>query len=94
MPASSIFDQGREAAKLDRAGLARGPVESAGFLQCDKAKRESVARFELAELPQFSLNDRCWTDESSKTRTIRTKQDRHVASEVDRSNSVGIIVNV
>ncbi len=53
LPLSRTADANWESAKQGPAGLARGLIESASLRQCDKAKCNRIARFELAEPVQI-----------------------------------------
>src|SRR4029077_461555 len=49
---------------------------------------------ELADLPEFRLDDASGADETAQARTIRAENDRHVAGEINRSDGIRVIVDV
>ena len=57
-------------------------------------KAHRVAGLQLAKLPSFGLYDNRGADESSEARAVGTKQDGHIAGEIDRANGISIVVNV
>ncbi len=49
---------------------------------------------QLAELPQLVPHDHGRADEAAEARAIRTKDDRHVAGEIDGADGIGVVVDV
>ncbi len=57
-------------------------------------KLQAVARGELPELPQVCGDDDEGADEPAERRAIGSQDDGHVTREVDRSDGIGIVVNI
>ena len=83
-------DDRRTGSRLRRDGRSGHGVAGTG------CRREPyfVPGAELADLPEMFLRNHAGADEPAKARAIGAKNDRHVAGEVDRSDCVGIIVNI
>jgi hypothetical protein len=54
----------------------------------------AVAGFELAHFPQLAIHDDGGANESAEARSIGTEDYRHVASEIDCADGVGIVMDV
>src|SRR5882757_6011571 len=53
-----------------------------------------VTGFELTGLPEFVPRHHRGTNKPAETRTIGAENDRHVPGEIDRSDRVGVVVNI
>ena len=59
-----------------------------------RLKTDTVSGSELADFPQFSLNNGNWADKSPQTGPIRAEDDRHVAGKIDFTDGIGVVVDI
>ena len=64
------------------------------LLKRQQVETDRVARMQLAELPEFRRSRRHRANKAAKTRTVRAKQNRHIACQIQRTDRIGIIVNI
>ena len=60
----------------------------------DPVETHFVTRLQLAELPEFRFGKRRRTDEAAEARPVGAENDRHVAREIDRTDGIGIVMNI
>ncbi len=65
-----------------------------GFGEGDALELDEVAGFELAQLPEFGLDDGGGADEAAEGGAVGAEEDGHVAGEVDGADGVGVVVDV
>ena len=83
---------------LQRCGHAGdgGGVSRCGrrIFESNRMEGDFVAGPDLPDLPEFRLQDRGRAHEAAEARAVGTKDDRHVACEIDRADLVGVVVDV
>jgi hypothetical protein len=65
-----------------------------GLFQREPAKSYRIAGFQLSQFPTLSLHDHGGTNEPTQARTVRTKQNRHIAGEVDGADGIRVVVDI
>jgi hypothetical protein len=71
-----------------------GEGEFAGVLGGEGEEADFVAGLELAHFPELGLHDRERTHEAAAARAVGAEYDWHVAGEIDRTDGVGVVVDV
>ncbi len=69
-------------------------LERFGLLQSEAAKSHRIAGLELAQLPTLGLHNHRGANESAQAWSVRAKQNRHVAGEVDGADGIRVVVDV
>src|SRR5438132_1374196 len=70
------------------------PLHANGLGVRQLTKPYRIACAKLSNLPKLRLCDDGRTDKSAETGSIRSQQDRHIASEVEGSNGIRVVVKI
>lgn len=66
------------------------------FCPCfiDGYEGDFVAGAELADFPEFGIDDDAGADESAEAGAVGAEDDGHVSGEIDRADGIGVVVEV